>query len=194
MSPNVCGLMCYIFSCSRSKPMKTLKIGRAKALHLSFSLTLCGICFLNQPVLRAQDRRDSLPARIDIHADRIEGQISPVLYGQFDEFMFEGVKRGLTAELIRDRSFDEALNAIGLPRYWEREPDDRNDDPELHFHWDDAVYYPTRHELMSEQTEHSLRVNLAEDDGQRRGIRQGGIPFGRDSLLWLSVDQARCIQ
>src|SRR2546430_9970372 len=106
--------------------------------------------------------------------------------------MFEGVKRGLTAELIRDRSFDEAPNAIGLPRYWEREPDDRNDDPGLHFHWDDAVYYPTRHEFMSERTEHSLRVNLAEDDGQRRGIRQGGIPIRQGlpyhGYLWIKTD------
>jgi len=172
--------------------MKTLKIGRAKALHLSFSLTLCGICFLNQPVLRAQDRRDSLPARIDIHADRIEGQISPVLYGQFDEFMFEGVKRGLTAELIRDRSFDEAPNAIGLPRDWEREPDDRNDDPGLHFRWDEAVYYPIRQEFTPERAEHSLRMDLAEDDGQRRGIHQVGLPLRRGlpyrGYLWIRTD------
>jgi hypothetical protein len=55
-----------------------------------------------------------------------------MLYGQFDEFMFEGVKRGLTAELIRDRSFEEGPIAVGLPRNWERDPDDRNDDPGLH--------------------------------------------------------------
>src|SRR5439155_22491937 len=172
--------------------MKTLKIGGTKALHLSFSLTLCGICFLflNQPVLRAQDRRDSLPARIDIDADRIEGQISAVLYGQFDEFMFEGVKRGLTAELIRDRGFEEAPNAIGLPHDWQRDPDDRNDDPGLHLLWDDSVYYPTRNEFLDKHSEHSLRVDLSYDDGRRRGILQSGIPIRQipyHGYLWIKT-------
>ena len=157
----------------------------SSALWSSLSFVLCGL-YLTWPALRAQHQPGPAVASVEIDADRVEGQISPVLYGQFDEFMFEGVKRGLTAELIRDRSFDEAPNAIGLPRFWEREPDDRNDDPGLHFHWDDAVYYPTRHEFMSERTEHSLRVNLAEDDGQRRGIRQGGIPI-RQGLLTMAI-------
>lgn len=106
--------------------------------------------------------------------------------------MFEGVKRGLSAELIRDRSFDEAANSIGLPRYWEREPDDRNDDPGLHFHRDDTVYYPARHDFGSDRTEHSLRIDLAAEDGQRRGIRQGGIAIRRgvpySGYLWMKTD------
>jgi alpha-L-arabinofuranosidase len=153
-----------------------LRMGSKKVLQLLFGLLLCASYF-NWSALLAQDQRDSAVATIEIDADRLEGPISPMLYGQFDEFMFEGVKRGLTAELIRDRSFDEAPNAIGVPRDWEREPDDRNDDPGLRFHWDDAVYYPTRREFMTERAEHSLRVDLAEDDGQRRGIRQSGIPI-----------------
>src|ERR1700738_1600779 len=133
--------MCYIFARSRSeKPMKILKMGSKKVVQVSFSLILCAIGF-DRSVLRAQQPRDSVAANIEIDADRVEGPISPMLYGQFDEFMFEGVKRGLTAELIRDRSFDEAPNAIGLPRDWEREPDDRNDDPGLRFHWGDDVFY-----------------------------------------------------
>jgi alpha-N-arabinofuranosidase len=143
-------------------------------------------------VLRAQNLGGSVSASIDIDADRVEGQISSLLYGQFDEFMFEGVKRGLTAELIRDRSFAEAPNATGLPRNWEREPDDRNDDPGLHFRWDDAVYYPTRRDFAPERAEHSLRVDLSEDDGQRRGIRQGGITIRRGvpyrGYLWIRTD------
>jgi alpha-N-arabinofuranosidase len=171
--------------------IKSANPAMSLAPWLSFSLVLCGF-YLTRPALGAQDQRDPAVATVEIDADRVEGQISPVLYGQFDEFMFEGVKRGLTAELIRDRSFDEAPNAIGLPRYWEREPDDRNDDPGLHFHWDDAVYYPTRHEFMTERTEHSLLVDLAEDDGQRRGIRQGGIPIRQGlpyhGYLWIRTD------
>src|SRR5256884_3072015 len=175
------------------KSARTKRVSPAMSLALwsSLSFVLCGL-YLTWPALRAQHQPGPAVAAVEIDADRVEGQISPVLYGQFDEFMFEGVKRGLTAELIRDRSFDEAPNAIGLPRYWEREPDDRNDDPGLHFHWDDAVYYPTRHEFMSERTEHSLRVNLAEDDGQRRGIRQGGIPIRQGlpyhGYLWIKTD------
>ena len=172
--------------------MKILKIDIQRALHVSLTLVLGSICLFNWPVLRAQDRTSLTSATIDIDADRIEGQISPALYGQFDEFMYEGVKRGLTAELIRDRGFDETPNAIGLPRDWEREPDDRNDDPGLHFRWDESVYYPPRQEFTAERAEHSLRVDLSADDGQRRGIRQGGIPIRRGlpyrGYLWIRTD------
>ena len=75
-------------------------------------------------------------ASIEIDAGTQEGRISPLLYGQFAEFMFEGIKGGLHAELIRNRSFEESPNAIGISRYWERYPDDRNDDYAISFHWD----------------------------------------------------------
>ena len=39
----------------------------------------------------------SQPASIEIDASRVEGRISPLLYGQFAEFMFENIKR-LVAE------------------------------------------------------------------------------------------------
>ena len=116
-------------------------------------------------------------AHISIDAAKVEGEISPILYGQFDEFMFEGVKRGLTVELLRDRSFDEAPNAIGLPRYWERDPDDRNDDPALHFHWDADHFYPPTRLVKTDVPDHSLRIDLGDDDGQRRGIHQSDIPI-----------------
>ena len=53
---------------------------------------------------------------IDIDAGHVEGRISPLLYGQFMEFMFEGIKGGLHAELLRNRSFEEDPNVIGLSR------------------------------------------------------------------------------
>src|ERR1700755_593917 len=59
---------------------------------------------------------------VTIDASKVENRVSPLLYGQFIEFMFEGVKGGLHAELLRDRSFEERPNAIGLPRDWERYP------------------------------------------------------------------------
>jgi alpha-L-arabinofuranosidase len=132
-------------------------------------------------------------AKIVIDTDRVEGLISPMLYGQFDEFMFGGVKRGLTAELLRDRGFEEAPNAIGLPHDWQRDPDDRNDDPVLHFHWDDSVFYPVRSDFIDSPTQHSLRLDLSHEDGQRRGIHQGGIPIrhGRTyrGYLWIKATE-----
>src|SRR5437899_8817902 len=159
------------------KSARTKRVSPAMSLALwsSFSFVLCGL-YLTWPALRAQHQPGPAVGAVEIDADRVEGQISPVLYGQFDEFMFEGVKRGLTAEVIRDRSFDENPNAIGLPRYWEREPDDRNDDPALHFRWDDSVFYPAATDFQTERVEHSLRVDVSSKDDQRRGIRQGGIP------------------
>ena len=130
-------------------------------------------------------------AHISIDAAKVESEISPMLYGQFDEFMLEGVKRGLSAELPRDRSFDESPNAIGLPRYWEREPDDRNDDPALHFHWDADVFYPPTHAVKTDVPDHSLRIDLGYDDGQRRGIRQSDIPVRKGLMytgsLWVKT-------
>ena len=90
----------------------------------------------------AARRRAPARATVVIDARRVEGPISPLLYGQFAEFMFEGVKGGLHAELVRNRGFEEPPNAIGLSRHWERYPDDRNDDYGLAFGWDDQVSYP----------------------------------------------------
>src|SRR5918911_209046 len=81
-------------------------------------------------------------ASIRVDARRVENRLSPLLYGQFVEFMYEGVKSGLHAELLRDRSFEEQPNATGLPRYWERYPDDRDDDYGLAFAWDNSTSYP----------------------------------------------------
>ena len=54
--------------------------------------------------------------------------------------MYEDIKGGLSPELIRDRGFDEQLNASGLLRYWEHNPDQWNDDGALHFSWDRKVF------------------------------------------------------
>lgn len=136
--------------------------------------------------------QQAVEAGISVDASKIEGEISPTLYGQFDEFMFEGVKGGLSAELLRDRGFEGAPNAIGLPRYWERDPDDRNDDPALHFHWDADVFYPSNRPVKTDVPDHSLRVNLSYDSGQRHGIHQGGIPVRRgvtySGYLWAKTD------
>src|SRR5436305_12071718 len=133
--------------------------------------------------------QQSPTASLAIDAATTENTISPTLYGQFAEFMFEDIKGGLYAELIRDRGFDEAPNALGLPRYWERDPDDRDDDNALHFSWDPAVYSPARGDASTLPTQHSLRVEIAESEGNRRGIRQGGIPIRKgieyNGYVWI---------
>jgi alpha-N-arabinofuranosidase len=128
-------------------------------------------------------------ATLTIDAAKIENVISPTLYGQFAEFMFQDIKSGLSAELVRDRGFDELPDALGLPRHWERDPDDRNDDGAMQFAWDSTVYTPVDGDANTLATQHSLRVDIQHDEGQRRGIRQGWIPV-REGIeyhgyLWL---------
>jgi alpha-N-arabinofuranosidase len=141
------------------------------------------------PVAAAQE---PARARILIDAGRAEAEISPLMYGQFLEFMFEGIKGGLTAELIRDRGFDEAPNAIGLPRNWERYPDDRNDDYGLAFRWDDSVAYPvsTAH-FERPPVQHSLRVDAGRSVVERHGVYQPRIPVRAGvayrGYLWLKT-------
>jgi alpha-N-arabinofuranosidase len=116
-------------------------------------------------------------ARITIDASRPEAEIPPTLYGQFAEFMFEGVKGGLHAELLHDRGFDGAPNAIGLPRNWERYPDDRNDDYGLAFRWDDSVAYPVSTVLLDPvPAQRALRVDAGAGVVERHGLYQPRIP------------------
>jgi alpha-N-arabinofuranosidase len=127
-------------------------------------------------------------ASVTIDAAKVENRISPRLYGQFAEFMFEDIKFGLHAELLRNRGFEETANVIGLPRNWERDPDDRNDDA-IHFRWDDSVAYPPSRPDGQTQVEHSVRIDVPAQDGQRRGIHQGGVPIRAGieyrGYLWL---------
>jgi alpha-L-arabinofuranosidase len=129
-------------------------------------------------------------ASIRIDTNKVENAISPMLYGQFAEFMFQDIKGGLYAELIRDRGFDDTPDAMGLPRYWERDPDNRNDDGAIHFAWDDAVYSPV-HGDSSTLPKHSLRVEIKRSDMSRRGIRQGSIPvrggLAYNGYFWLKT-------
>jgi len=110
-------------------------------------------------------------ASITVDTSKVENRISPLLYGQFLEFMFEGIKGGLHAELIRNRSFEESPNVIGLSRNWDRYPDDRNDDYALSFVWDDQSAYP------AQRKEHSLRVRAGDGVIQRHGVYQARVPI-----------------
>jgi alpha-N-arabinofuranosidase len=136
---------------------------------------LLALSFAQPHVALAQQTQK---ASITIDARKVENPISPLLYGQFLEFMFEGIKGGLSAEMLRDRSFEAAPNAIGLPRDWERYPDDRNDDYALTFHWDTQFAYPPKRSIKTENEvhEHSLRVDAGEGVIKRHGIYQPRVP------------------
>jgi len=128
-----------------------------------------------------------------VDASKVEGRIDPRLYGQFLEFMYEGVKGGLAAELVRDRGFDAPPNSIGLSRPWERYPDDRIDDYDLSFHWDDAVAFPVRlDQIEPKPVEHSLRVDARDGVIERHGFYQPRIPLragiAYDGSLQLKTD------
>jgi alpha-N-arabinofuranosidase len=146
-----------------------------KAVTCYYLLALSVIAwlvFLGPSITRAQNQ----PQRASITIDPAStvGKINPLLYGQFIEHMYEGVKFGLYAELLRNRSFEEHPNAIGLSRYWERYPDDRNDDYGLNFSWDSSISYPGLKE--AETVGHSLRVEVSDGVIPRHGCLQSRIP------------------
>ena len=135
-------------------------------------------------------------ARIRVDVLRVENRISPTLYGQFVEFMFEGIKGGLHAELIRDRGFEAAPNSIGLPRHWERYPDDRGDDYGLNFVWDEREAYPKAGNPGEGMIGgHSLRVEVGEGVIPRHGLYQPRTPVRQGveyrGYLWLKSESYR---
>ncbi len=156
------------------KGIKLLTMTYLQATRLKsgiFSLLLCSSFLLSEA-------QSNLEANIIIQADQVEGQLSPMLYGQFIEFMYEGIKGGLHAEMVRNRSFEEVPNGIGLSRYWERYPDDRNDDYALSFHWDDSIAYPVKTAFFENPpVQHALKVRLGKGVVQRHGIYQARLPI-----------------
>ncbi len=168
------------------KPTRSRRTGRTglgQGLGLGGLILACAI-----PSVPAQ----AAEAHLIIDAAQVEGQIDSRLYGQFLEFMYEGVKGGLSAELLRNRGFEEAPNNIGLSRYWERYPDDRIDDYGLSFGWDAAVAHPVALDYFDEKpAQHSLRVEAGGGLIERHGVYQGripvraGIPY--QGFLWLKT-------
>jgi len=116
--------------------------------------------------------RQQTTATIEIDTSAVEGQISPLLYGQFVEFMFEGVKSGLHAELLRDRGFEQTPDSTGLSRDWQRYPDDRLDDYAMSFHRDDGVAYPGVKTSDGTTGGHSMRFELKPGVIARHGVYQ----------------------
>jgi alpha-N-arabinofuranosidase len=129
---------------------------------------------------------------VEVDASMVDGRISPVLYGQFIEFMFEGVKYGLHAEMIRDRGFEETPDATGLSRYWQRYPDDRVDDYAMSFKRDDGVAYPEVKPSEATTGGHSMRFELKRGVIAHHGLYQPRVNVrqGLDyhGYIWARAD------
>ena len=135
----------------------------------------------------------STPLTVDIEIDATsaEGRISPLLYGQFIEFMFEGVKYGLHAEVLRDRGFEDAASQAGLSPSWKRYPDDRDDDYALLARRDDDMAYPDTQRSDGTTGGHSLRVDLKQGVVERHGVYQARVPIRQGieyrGYLWMKT-------
>jgi alpha-N-arabinofuranosidase len=156
---------------------------------LPFALALC--LAPTAMVFGFQPEGASPRASITIDAGTTEGQLDGMLYGQFLEHMFQCIKGGLHAELIRNRSFEEAPDVLGLSRYWEPYPDDRNHDGALDFAWDGSTAYPEGENPDGAARPRSLRVDVHPGVITRHGVCQGGVPVTKDvdypGYLWLKT-------
>ena len=131
------------------------------------------------------------PARatVTIDAGSRAGAISPLLHGQFLEFMYEGIKGGLTAELLRDRGFEAGaqrhrpvarLGAVpGRPqRRLRAETSTGTTRSRIRWRTDYFEKPPVQH---------ALRVDAGGGIVERHGIYQPRSRSGRDRLRWLSL-------
>ncbi len=117
------------------------------------------------------------PATVHIDATHVDNPVSPRMYAAFTEMMAEDVKRGLTAEMLLDRSFEQPTDYLNLPAHWQLEPDERNDDvSSIRFTQTTDAAYPVT-DAATHQPNHSLRVTLAPGDitDPRRGFSQGTL-------------------
>ncbi len=122
-------------------------------------------------------QQPSAPASIHIDPGRVVNHVSPRMYAAFTEMMAEDVKRGLTAEMLLDRSFEQPTDYLGLPAHWRLEPDERNDNVgAVKFAQTTEQAYPLM-DAATKEANHALRVKLAPEDitDARRGFSQGRL-------------------
>lgn len=140
--------------------------------HVSHAAAL--VAFAVCPVLYAQS---SGTATVQVDATHVENHISPRMYSAFMEVMAEDVKRGLTAEMLLDRSFEQPTDYLGLPAHWQLEPDERNDNVgAIRFAQTTDAAYPVT-DTATQKANHSLSVTLTPGDitDARRGFSQGTL-------------------
>jgi alpha-N-arabinofuranosidase len=134
----------------------------------------------------AQDTGPS-PATLRIDVSQRLNPISPLLYGHFAEFMFENIKGGMWAELVMNRGFEVTAPPPSAAQYWERYPDNRNDDY--------VFFLGGQERSISEAGYPPTVANRAQvmlcrrDDLQAHGIYQDRIPVRNGvtyrASLWL---------
>lgn len=177
----------------REATMRSVRRGRCPALWLGMILGLGAATRLAGQELQVP--ATATRATISVDASRAVHPISPMLYGQFLEYMFQCMKGGLHAELLRDRGFEEPANAVGLPRDWEPYPDGRNHDFALEFARDASLSYPGRSTHDRGGPDHSLSVRVLPGILSRHGFCQGGVPVREateyDGYLWLKGEDFR---
>jgi alpha-N-arabinofuranosidase len=106
--------------------------------------------------------------------------------------MYENIKGGLHAELVRNRGFEEPASGLGLSRGWERYPDDRIDDYGISFAWDGQTAYPAPRPGDGITSGHSLRVELRPAIVSRHGVFQARLPVRQGveyhGSMWIRTD------
>ncbi len=141
--------------------------------------SVLAICFASFLTSCAYAQHEGSTAIVHVDASRVVNQISPRMYAGFTEMMAEDIKRGLTAEMLLDRSFEEPADTYGLPAHWNLEPDERNDNVgAIKFLPVASDAYPAL-DMVTHQHNHALQVTLAPGDitDQRRGMSQGRLSF-----------------
>ncbi len=136
---------------------------------------LSALLLLSLPAMLPAQALRSATVRVD--ASRVDNHISPRMYAAFTEMMAEDIKRGLTAEMLLDRSFEQPADYLGLPAHWQLEPDERNDTVgAIRFVQSTEAAYPTM-DAATQKLNHSLSVTLAPGDitDTRRGFSQGTL-------------------
>lgn len=110
------------------------------------------------------------PARITVQADRPGARISPLLYGIFFEEINRAGDGGLYAEMIMNRSFEDA----GFPLGWSLV---KGDGAEV------AMALETDQPLNG-RNPHSLKLLIGKTGGKRAGIANAGFaggPYARNT-------------
>jgi alpha-N-arabinofuranosidase len=115
------------------------------------------------------------PVVIRVDASKRLNPISPMLYGQFAEFMFENIKGGLWAELLQNRGFEREAPLPSACHYWERYPDNRNHDPGLYFDGEEFGLSDDGYPAQSAGRAQLLVCTTRQE--MPRGIYQAGIPI-----------------
>ena len=118
-------------------------------------------------------------ATVHVDAARVVNPISPRMYAAFTEIMAEDIKRGLTAEMLLDRSFEQPPDTYGLPAHWQLEPDERNDNVGgIKFLPTTGEAYP-RYDAATHEPNHALQITITPSDvsDERRGMSQGRLSF-----------------